>query len=575
MLLRRRLLDLIRDAPWRVGAVVTLGLAAMGCCVAQGVLAARAVAAILAGGSWRSIVPLLLWTAALIAVRAAILWLREVTSMATAGAIKERLRGRLYSHLLELGPGYLERTRTGFVQSTLVDGVEALEGYVGFYVPQAVVAVVGPTLLLAWLFTLDPVVGALVAVCVLVVPLAPRFWDRLLGERGAAEWQAQRELSAQFLDGLQGMTTLKTFNAARRRGESLHRQAVALYRATMAQLSVAMIRNGIVGLASGAGTALAVGVGALRAARGEIAISDLLLLLFLTGECFRPLVELDRYWHQGYSGLTAAGQIFELLDARPKVADPAGAAPLAVARRPTLAFEEVTFAYGPGRRALAGVSFRVEAGETVAVVGRSGAGKTTLLSLLLRFFDPQEGRILLDGLDLREIRLEELRRAIAVVSQDTYLFHGTLADNLRLARPEASREELEAVARAANIHDLIESLPLGYDTPVGERGLRLSGGERQRIAIARALLKDAPILLLDEATSSVDGANEAAIQEALDRLTADRTTLVVAHRLSTVQGADRIVVLDEGGAAEIGSHAELLRRRGAYARLVEAQRRTA
>jgi ABC-type multidrug transport system fused ATPase/permease subunit len=204
-------------------------------------------------------------------------------------------------------------------------------------------------------------------------------------------------------------------------------------------------------------------------------------------------------------------------------------------------------------------------------VGRSGAGKTTVVSLLLRFFDPQGGRVLVGGVDVRDLSLDALRSMVAVVSQDTYLFHGTVRHNLQLGRPEADDAALEAAARAANAHDFIAALPLGYDTVVGERGMRLSGGERQRIAIARALLRDAPILVLDEATSSIDAANESEIHAALDRLTAGRTTLVIAHRLSTVRGADRIVLLDAGRAVEDGAHDALLAARGPYAQLVAAQ----
>ena len=239
---------------------------------------------------------------------------------------------------------------------------------------------------------------------------------------------------------------------------------------------------------------------------------------------------------------------------------------------PSVDFESVTFRYRPNDvPAVDGLSFSMRPGEVIAFVGRSGSGKTTVASLLLRFFDPQGGAIRVGGTDIRTFPLERLRSLCSIVSQDTYLFHGTVRENLLLARPGASQAELDQAAKSAAAYTFIHALPAGYDTVVGERGVKLSGGERQRISIARAILKDAPILILDEATSSVDIANEASIQEALSGIMKGRTTIVIAHRLSTVRNADRIYVLDRGRITESGSHAELMALGGAYRHLVNAE----
>lgn len=577
MMIHRRILALTSGVRWLLALAVAVGLAISATWVGQGILVAFIVRQILDGQGWTAIAPLLSATAALTVVRAALVIAREILAKRIAAAVKIKLRHRLFEKLLVLGPAYLQRAETGKVQSTLVDGVEALESYVGYYLPQAVVSVVVPVFIVVFIAVLDPIIAIAVLAFALAVPLIPRFWDGLLGEYGQRHWAAYASLNAQFVDAMQGMATLKSLNASSRWGEGLRAASQALYRATMAQLSISMIRNGLVGFAMSGGVALAVAIGSLQVAAGELGIAALLIILFLAGECFRPLVELDSYWHAGYMGISASTGIFALLDARPEVRDSAGqAASAALPAGNSIALQGVTFRYSPGARpALSDVSLEIREGETVAIVGRSGAGKTTLASLLLRFFDPDEGRLTLGGVDYRQLSLAELRRRIGYVSQDTYLFNGSIEENLRIGRPDATLEEIQEAARQANIHAFIEELPSQYGTVVGERGARLSGGERQRIAIARALLKGAPILILDEATSNLDAENEELIRDALERLSRGRTTIVIAHRLSSVIHADRIVVLDKGRIVESGRHSELILRGGHYSKLVEAQRELA
>jgi ATP-binding cassette subfamily B protein len=318
------------------------------------------------------------------------------------------------------------------------------------------------------------------------------------------------------------------------------------------------------------GTALVLGFGAHHVLKQDMTVGELVVVMGYIGSMYKPLEQISSTFSSLQQAFISLASAFELIDTEPEIAERPGALALPPARG-AVAFEHVEFAYRGRSGTLEDVSFEVPAGQCVGIVGPTGAGKSTLLSLLTRFYDPRDGRVLLDGHDLRDLRLESLRAQVSVVLQEPLLFSGSIRENIRYGRLEAGDEEVEAAARAANAHDFISALPRGYDTRLGERGALLSGGERQRLAVARAFLKDAPVLVLDEPTSSIDSRTEAVILEALARLIRGRTTFMVAHRLSTVRDADQILVVDGGRIVERGTHAELLARGGLYAELHAAQ----
>jgi ATP-binding cassette subfamily C protein CydD len=506
-------------------------------------------------------------------VRIAVIVLRDTWAPKVSGRVKEAVREHLVSTVIEIGPGQAQRMRTGELQSTVIDSVELLDPLVGRFVPAVAAAVLGAVLAAACMVGIDPLVALVVLACALLAPLSKLAGSRWLKERGDRWTASYRGLYAENLDAVQGMATLKAFNASARRGRELAVRADGFCKDSIRLMWAWGLSSSIGELLVPIGTAVAIGLAAWHAASGAVSVGGLFVILMLTRETFRPMHELEAAYHAAYSAIPAARGVADLLRLQPQVADTARRpVPVLAQEPPGLEFLHVDFTY-PTRTsaALDGCSLHVRPGERVAIVGPSGAGKSTLVTLLMRHFDPAGGSIRIGGHDLRDFPLADLRSLIGVVSQDTYLFHGTVRENLLLARPATTPEELARAVAAARAGELVASLPEGYDTVIGERGLKLSGGERQRIAIARALLKDAPVLVLDEPTSSIDAANEAEITRALAELTRGRTSLVIAHRLSTVRDADRILVMDGGRIVESGSHDALLSGGGAYARLVLAQ----
>jgi ATP-binding cassette subfamily B protein/subfamily B ATP-binding cassette protein MsbA len=388
--------------------------------------------------------------------------------------------------------------------------------------------------------------------------------------RGRREIESRLQAHVQrILSGIQVVQAFTQENQEERRFQECTESALR------SQRRIALV-TGLYNLASGLILTLGMGIvlwfGVSHVVDARLSVGGLLVFLVYVAALQGQMKALAETY--GTLQETAAGvdRVMELLNTDRDIFDRPGAAALATVRG-HVCFEGVTFGYEPGRPVLRDVSLEVFPGQCVAVVGPTGAGKTTLVSLVARFFDPWQGRVTLDGHDLRDIQLKSLRRQVAIVLQEPFLFPFTIADNIAYGRPGANREEIEAAARAANLHEFIAGLPQGYDTLVGERGVTLSGGERQRLSIARALLKAAPILILDEPTGALDALAEKLLLQALRRLTKDRTTFIIAHRLSTVRDVDRILVLQEGRIMEAGSHAELLERAGVYARLYEKQTR--
>src|SRR3954452_15570758 len=580
----RRLWELTRGLRGRIALAIAVGLCASGFGIARVVFLGLLLASVFAEAGPTHLALLAGAVAGALLLRALLDHARTVIAHENGMIVQETLRGRLYDKIAELGPAWFAGERTGGVMLSVVDGVEQLQSFFGQFVPQASVAALTPIAIFAFIVWWDAPVALLMLVAALVTLIAPASFHAIERRTGMARQQAMKGFGSEFLDAVQGLPTLKAFGQSTAYGQRLAERARLLSETTMRMLSTSVMTRGITdaGIAIGAAAGLALGV--WRVSHGLMTIEALLIVLMAGTEVFRPLRDLRSVLHQGMVGQSAAAGIHALLQAEPLVpvasrtasvpAASAGETPAVPIRSlsPTIEFDAVRFAYPGGRRpAHDGLSFAVAAGEKIGIVGPSGSGKSSVSRLLLRLFDPQSGSVRVGGHNLRSLDPEVLRGLIAVVHQDTYLFHGTVEENLRLGKPDATQAELEQAARDANAHDFIRQLPQGYQTIVGERGVNLSGGQRQRLAIARALLRDSPILILDEALSSVDAENEAVIQTALDRLAQGRTSLILAHRLSSVIGADRILVLDHGRVVESGRHAELIRRDGPYRRLMGAQ----
>ena len=502
--------------------------------------------------------------------------LQTLISTTVGQRVMHDLRTAVYTHLQRMSLAFFTRTRTGEVQSRIANDIGGMQSTVTSTATSlvsnftSVIASVVAMVALDWRLTL---------VSLLLLPVFVWISRRVGGERKKITTERQKQLALMSsavqeslsVSGIMlGRTMGRSDSLSKEFTEQSDRLADLEVRSSMA----GRWRMNTIQIVMAAMPAVIYWAAGLAAADGVpiVSIGTLVAFVSLQQGLFRPTVSLLSTGVQVQTSLALFQRIFEYLDLPVEIAEPAKPVRLDGIRG-EVRFEGVGFSYDPAqeRPTLAGIELKVPAGGSLAVVGETGSGKTTLSYLVPRLYDVTAGRVTIDGTDVRELTFESLSRAVGVVSQETYLFHASVADNLRFAKPEATDEEVVAAARAAQIHDMIAGLPDGYDTLVGERGYRFSGGEKQRLALARTILRNPPVLILDEATSALDNRTELAVQQAIDALSAGRTTITVAHRLSTVRSADQIVVLDRGEVVELGTHEELVEAGGRYAALLRRE----
>ncbi len=504
-------------------------------------------------------------------------WLFRTAQSKASAETKVSVRDMVYRHALKLGPGLLGKGRTGQLVNTTVDGMDWLENYYGVYFIQFAVGMGTPVLLCLFILGVDWVVGLSLIVSIPITPFFIRAVSSSFADVSRRYSQVLDSQSAQFLDSIQGMSTLKSFNQSRKRGQEMRMANEELRQETMGLLFVNQMMIAFVDFGFALCSTLVITIVALiRLDGGFVSAGEVVALILASSVFTKTLGALGKFFFAGAVGREIANKILKFLEEKPSIQDsPANKNEPLNLERPAIEFTSVSFSYeGSDVPAINDVSFNINAAETLALIGQSGSGKTTLTNLILRTLKPSAGTIKLDGTSLDELPVDWVRAQIALVPQDPFLFFGTIADNLRVAKENATDNELKAATEAAELYNYIISTPKGFDTMVGEQGLALSGGQVQRLAIARALLKDSPIVILDEPTSQIDVGTEFELTKALQRLTQNKTVLLIAHRLSTVDQADRIVVMGEGKIIEEGTREELLAHDGIYARMVKIKRST-
>jgi len=569
----RRLTPLVRPHAGRLAFAIVCLLAASGTMLIYPWAARQAVDVGMGSATTDDLDLIVAGLLVVFALNALFVWLRHYTLTWLGERVVADLRGMVFDRLLTLPQTWFHERRSGELVGRLASDVTIVQGVVSSDLSVALRNAVQMTGALIMLFVIDVRLTLLMLAVVPLTVVVTRYFGRRIRRMTRSIQDELAQVSGQVQESLGAIATVQSF--VRERYEA-GRYRSGVERAFDKTLEMVRLRSWFFSLTMTAGyigIALVVWLGGRLLIAGELTAGELTSFFLYTFIVAGALSDLSNLWGSLQRAAGATDRLFAVIDTEPEIHDAQTAVALPPGRG-AIRFERVGFAYParPGMPVLVDVDLEIRPGEVVAVVGPSGAGKTTLLSLLYRFYDVDSGRVLVEGIDVRDLKLAELRRAFAMVAQEPVLFSGTIRDNIAYgAVGNPTREDIESAAKDAFAHDFIVGFPDGYDTVIGERGTKLSGGQKQRVALARALLADPRVLVLDEATSNLDAESEAAVQTALARLMQDRTTIIVAHRLSTVRDADRIIVIEDARVVEQGAHDELMARRGTYHRLVEHQ----
>ncbi len=503
--------------------------------------------------------------------RAIMQFIRSYAAHVAGWGVVSDARRLVYEHIQKLSLRFYEDKQTGQLMSRIINDTDLFERMIAHALPDVIVntiTLVGVTIILLsmnvplTLLTLLPIPLIVAAVIGYSKLVRPAFKNRQ---------QSVGELNAVLNDSLSGIREVKAFAREEDALDKVDDKIQLVLHKNLRALKLMAIFNPIFDFAAGIGQLLVIYFGARMAINGTLSIADLVAFFLYLDSFYTPVRNLGNSMEAVQESLAGFERIADILTVSPEITSPAHPHNFPEPIQGNIRFEDVAFHYIEGEEVLKDINLDISAGSTIALIGPTGVGKTTLVSLIPRFYDVISGRISIDGVDVREIDLDQLHLSISMVLQDVFLFHGTIRENIMFGKPDATEEELIRAAEIANASEFIERMPDGFDTLIGERGVKLSGGQKQRLSIARAVLKDSPILILDEATSSVDTETELLIQQALDRLIEGRTTIIIAHRLSTIRDADRIIALEGTGIVEAGTHSELLEERGLYYKLHTAQ----